>query len=42
MSKPIPEIRSSNGIPTLFVDGSPFVALAGEVHNSASSDPAWM
>ena len=42
MSKPIPEIRSLNGIPTLFVDGSPFVALAGEVHNSASSDPAWM
>ena len=42
MSKVLPEVRPLNGIQTLFVDGEPFVALSGEVHNSSSSDPAYM
>ena len=42
MSKVLPEVRPLNGIQTLFVDGKPFVALSGEVHNSSSSDPTYM
>ena len=32
------EIKSDRGIPTLYVDGQPFQAFAGEVHNSAAYD----
>lgn len=32
----IPEIRTDQGIPTLYVKNEPFFALAGEVHNSAA------
>lgn len=42
MSTPLPQVKPLNGIPTLFVDGEPFVALSGEVHNSSSSDPEYM
>lgn len=42
MSNLLPEVKSLNGIPTLFVDGAPFVALSGEVHNSSSSSPEYM
>lgn len=36
------EIRNDNGISTLYVDGQPFQAFAGEVHNSAAYDPERM
>lgn len=42
MKTVLPEVRPLNGIQTLFVDGKPFVALSGEVHNSSSSDPAYL
>lgn len=32
------EIKNDRGIPTLYVDGTPFQAFAGEVHNSAAYD----
>ena len=38
----IPEIKKLNGIPTLMVDGEPFFALAGEIHNSSSSNLKFM
>lgn len=42
MNNLLPKVCALNGIQTLFVDGKPFVALSGEVHNSSSSDPAYM
>lgn len=36
------EIKNHNGKPVLYVDGAPFYAVAGEVHNSDSSSPAYM
>ncbi|MBE6929392.1 MAG: hypothetical protein E7463_03840 [Ruminococcaceae bacterium] len=36
------ELRKENGVTTLYVDGKPFVALGGELHNSASSSTVWM
>lgn len=38
----ISEIKSDRGIPTLYVEGNPFQAFAGEVHNSAAYDPKKM
>lgn len=38
----LPKVCLLNDIPTLFVDGKPFVALSGEVHNSSASDPSYM
>lgn len=38
----IPIVQLLDGFPALFVDGKPFLALAGEVHNSSSSSPAYM
>lgn len=38
----IPEIRMDGGIPTLYVKDEPFLALAGEVHNSAAYSPEGM
>ena len=32
----ITEVKIERGIPTLYVDGQPFWAFAGEVHNSAA------
>ena len=40
--KHMAEIRNDNGISTLYVDGQPFQAFAGEVHNSAAYDPERM
>lgn len=37
-----PEIRTSQGIQTLYVKGKPFFAFAGEVHNSSASDLVYM
>ncbi len=38
----IAEVKIDRGIPTLYVDGRPFQAFAGEVHNSAAYDPEKM
>jgi len=38
----IPHIRLMDGIPTLFVHDEPFIALAGEVHNSSASNLEYM
>ncbi len=38
----IPQIKSDRGLPTLYVKGEPFFALAGELHNSSSSSLEYM
>ena len=38
----IPSIETRNGHQTMVVNGKPFIMLAGEVHNSDSSSPAYM
>lgn len=38
----LPEIKNENGIPTLYVNGEPFFALAGEIHNSSASSLTYM
>ncbi len=38
----IPHIERKNGHPVLMVEDRPFLLLAGEVHNSDSSSPAYM
>ena len=40
--KQIPEVRMDRGIPTLYVKGEPFLAFAGEVHNSSAGSLAYM
>ena len=35
----IAEVKIDEGLPTLYVNGQPFQAFAGEVHNSAAYDP---
>ncbi len=40
--KHIPEIRNDNHIPTLYVQDAPYLAFAGEVHNSSGSSLAYM
>ncbi len=40
--KQIPSISKINGIDTLMVNGEPYLALAGEVHNSSASNSAYM
>ena len=42
MPVPMPEIRSVDGVPTLFVDGAPFLFLGGELHNSSCSSPDYL
>ncbi|WP_026561011.1 DUF5597 domain-containing protein [Bacillus sp. J37] len=38
----IPYIKNDNHIPTLFVHDEPFIALAGEIHNSSASNLEYM
>lgn len=40
--KPIPKLQKENGLATLHVDGKPYLALSGEVHNSSASSTAYM
>lgn len=40
--KKIPHIERENGLSTLYVDGEPYLALAGEIHNSSSSSLSYM
>jgi hypothetical protein len=39
---PLPHVVRSDGQLQLIVDGQPFIALAGEVHNSTASSPEYM
>lgn len=41
-SEGMPRISMVQAIPTLMVNGQPFLMMAGEVHNSTSSSIAWM
>ena len=38
----LPYFKKENDVFTLIVDGKPFLALGGEIHNSAASDPVFM
>lgn len=38
----IPEIKTDQGIPTLYVKGEPFIAFSGEVHNSSAESLEYM
>ncbi len=38
----IPQLLKENGIYNLYVDGKPYIALAGEIHNSSSSSLNYM
>jgi len=42
MNAPIPHLKQENGITRLYVDGKPFIALGGEIHNSSSSSLQYM
>lgn len=39
---PLPEVRQNQAARQLFVDGKPFVMLAGELHNSSASSVEYM
>src|SRR3954471_20808831 len=41
-SAPLPQIRQNGPIKQLFVDGKPFIMLAGELHNSSASSAEYM
>ncbi len=38
----LPHLRKENGVHTLYVDNKPYIALAGEIHNSSSSSLEYM
>ena len=38
----IPHLKKQGNATVLFVEDKPFIALAGEVHNSDSSSPEYM
>lgn len=42
MAESLPEIRRNGEAIQLIVDGTPYLALAGELHNSSPSSPAYM
>ncbi|QMV43969.1 DUF5597 domain-containing protein [Cohnella cholangitidis] len=39
---PIPKLIKENGVYNLYVDGKPYIALAGELHNSSASNLDYM
>ena len=39
---PLPELRQNGAVKQLFVDGKPFIMLAGELHNSSASSAEYM
>src|SRR3954466_590335 len=41
-SGPLPQIRQNGPVKQLFVDGKPFLMLAGELHNSSASSVEYM
>ena len=42
LSAPLPEIKKTGAVTQLFVDGRPFIMLAGELHNSSASSVEYM
>ncbi|KWX83021.1 hypothetical protein AMQ83_32125, partial [Paenibacillus riograndensis] len=38
----LPYLKKEDGVFNLYVDGKPFIALAGEIHNSSASDLDYM
>ena len=40
--KLLPKLEMNNGLATLYVDGKPFFALGGELHNSSASSTTYM
>ncbi|WP_261305070.1 DUF5597 domain-containing protein [Paenibacillus andongensis] len=38
----MPQLKNENGVFNLYVDGNPYIALAGEIHNSSASDLNYM
>lgn len=40
--KPIPHLRNEVGVTRLYVDGKPYIALGGEIHNSSASSLRYM
>ncbi len=41
-ARPLPQIKKNGAVTQLFVDGKPFIMLAGELHNSSASGLAYM
>jgi beta-galactosidase GanA len=41
-SAPLPQIKQNGGAKQMFVDGKPFIMLAGELHNSSASGVEYM
>jgi len=39
---PLPELKKNGAVTQLFVDGKPFIMLAGELHNSSASSVEYM
>src|SRR5271163_632190 len=39
---PLPQIRQNGEVKQFFVDGKPFIMLAGELHNSSASSTEYM
>ena len=39
-SADLPRLERHGGVTRLMVDGKPYLAIGGELHNSTSSDPA--
>ena len=39
---PLPQIKQNGGVKQMFVDGKPFIMLAGELHNSSASGLEYM
>ncbi|WP_419871416.1 DUF5597 domain-containing protein [Candidatus Pristimantibacillus sp. PTI5] len=40
--KQLPYLKNEDGLTTLYVDGAPYIALSGEIHNSSSSSLEYM
>jgi hypothetical protein len=38
----LPQIRQNSAVKQLYVDGKPFIMLAGELHNSSASSVEYM
>ena len=41
-SSPLPRIAQNGAVKQMFVDGKPFIMLAGELHNSSASSVEYM
>ena len=39
---PLPQIKQNGGVKQMYVDGKPFIMLAGELHNSSASGLEYM